>query len=86
MSISHYPASVWKDVGTDTLDGQVIDFTVKHLGLSHQCIFNIRHKILLAFQDIAASAPTILGQISELDETFALSTANCTIIDINRAE
>lgn len=72
MSMSHYPASVWKDVITDTLGGHAIDFTAERLGLSHQCVFNMRHKILLALQDIAASDPAILGQVSELDETFVL--------------
>ena len=72
MSMSHYPASVWKDVISDTIRGHAIDFTAARLGLSHQCVFNMRHKFLLALQDIAASDPTILGQVSELDETFVL--------------
>lgn len=72
MSMSHYPASVWKDVVTDTLDGHAIDFTAKRLGLSHQCVFNMRHKILLALQDMMASDPATLAQVSELDETFVL--------------
>ena len=72
MSMSHYPASVWKDVVTDTLGGHAIDFTAVRLGLSHQCVFNMRHKILLALQDIAGSDPAILGQVSELDETYVL--------------
>lgn len=72
MSMSHYPATVWKDVATSTLNGDALDFTAKHLGLSHQCVFNMRHKILLALQDITAADPVILGQVSELDETFVL--------------
>lgn len=72
MSMSHYPAAVWKDVVTATLDGDALDFTAKHLKLSHQCVFHMRHKILLALQDLIAADPVILGQVSELDETFVL--------------
>lgn len=62
MSMSHYPPTVWKEVIADTLGGNAIDYTAKRMGLSHQCVFNMRHKILLALQDIAASAPVILGR------------------------
>lgn len=74
MSMSHYPATVWKEVITDTLGGHALDYTAKRMSLSHQCVFNMRHKILLALQDIAASEPVILGQVSELDETFVLES------------
>ena len=72
MSMSHQPVSVWKEVLTDTINGDAIDYTAKCLGLSHQCVFNMRHKILLALQDIIDSDPVILEQVSELDETFVL--------------
>ena len=72
MSMSHYPAAVWKDVVTDTLDGDAIEHTAKRLDLSHQCVFHMRHKILLALEDLISADPVILGQVSELDETFVL--------------
>ena len=64
MSMSHYPAAVWKEVIADTLGGNAIDYTVKHRDLSHQCVFNMRQKILLAMQYIAYSDPVMLGQVS----------------------
>lgn len=72
MSMSHYPAIVWKGVITDTLLGNAIDYTAERLGLSHQCVFNMRHKILLSIQDMISANPVVLGQVSELDETFVL--------------
>lgn len=70
MSMSHFPATVWKEVISDTLLGNSIDYTAKRLEISHPCIFHMRHKVLLAFQDIISENPVILSQVSELDETF----------------
>lgn len=72
LSMSHSPASVWKKVISDTLQGNAIDYTADQLGLSHTCIFNMRHKFLLALQDIIVENPVILKQVSELDETYVL--------------
>ena len=72
MSMSHYPASVWKEVVADTMDGCSIDHTVERMKLSHQCVFNMRHKLLLAMQDMLSSSPVVLGKVSELDETYVL--------------
>lgn len=72
MSMSHSPASVWKEVISDTLDGDAIDYTAGRMGLSHGCVFNMRHKFLLALQDMATKDPVVLKEVSELDETFVL--------------
>ena len=70
MSGSHSPASVWKELISDTLKGDAIDYTAARLGLSHGGIFNMRHKFLLALQDMVTRYPVVLKQVSELDETF----------------
>lgn len=72
MSMSHYPASIWKEVISDTLAGDALDFTAKRLHLSHACIFDMRHKFLLALQDAVESDPVVLENVCELDETFVL--------------
>lgn len=72
MSGSHSPASVWKEIISDTLRGNALDYTAGYLGLSHGGVFNIRHKFLLALQDMIIQDPVVLKQVSELDETFVL--------------
>lgn len=72
MSMSHQPVSIWKEVISDTINGNAIDYTAKRLGLRHQCVFDMRHKILLALQDMIDSDPVVLEQVAELDETFVL--------------
>ena len=72
MSNSHFPAEVWGWVIEDTLHGDAIDFTAKRLGLYHQAVFDMRHKILLALLELPGVADVCLGDVSELDETFVL--------------
>lgn len=74
MSMSHYPANVWKEVITDTLRGNAIDYSVKRLGVSHQAVFDMRHKILLALQDLPETKNVCLSEVTELDETFVLES------------
>lgn len=56
----------------DTLHGNAIDFSARRLGLYHQAAFNMRHKILLALQEIPETANVCLEDVSEFDETFVL--------------
>lgn len=72
LSMSHSPASVWKEIISDTLRGGAIDHTAERLGFSHTGIFYMRHKFLLALRDVVSQDPVILKQVSELDETFVL--------------
>ncbi|MDE7203301.1 MAG: hypothetical protein K2O91_15695, partial [Lachnospiraceae bacterium] len=72
MSMSHQPVSIWKEVISDTINGNAIDYTAKRLCLRHQCVFDMRHKILLALQDMIDSDPVVLEQAADLDETFVL--------------
>lgn len=72
MSHSHFPADVWKEVIADTIHGNAIDYSAIRLGLYHQSVFDMRHKILLALQELPDIKNTLLGGVSELDETFVL--------------
>ena len=72
MANSHFPASVWKEMIADTLHSNAIDFSAKRLGLYHQAAFHMRHKILMALQDLPETADVCLGGVSEFDETFIL--------------
>ena len=72
MSNSHFPASIWKEMSTDTLHGNAIDYSARRLGLYHQAAFDMRHKILLALQQLPEATDVCLGEVSEFDETFVL--------------
>lgn len=74
MCMSHYDESIWHAVMRDTLEGHSMSFTEKHLGLSHQAVFHMRHKILIAMQDVMAEEPTRLNEVCELDETYVLES------------
>lgn len=56
----------------DTLHGNAIDFSARRLGLYHQAVFHMRHKILMALQELPETADVCLGDVSEFDETFVL--------------
>lgn len=72
MANSHYDRSVWIDFIRDTLYAEVLDRSAKKFGFSHQTAFNMRHKVLMALQDLLKQDPVSLSGISELDETFVL--------------
>ena len=74
MYNSHYGETVWKQVTQETIEGQSIDKTAKKLGLSHEAVFNMRHKILIAMEQAEAKEPTKLGELCELDETYVLES------------
>ena len=69
MSHSRQSATTWRAVIADTIYGRSIDFTAQQLSLSHQCVFDMRHKILTALEE---DAETVLGGVTELDETYVL--------------
>ncbi len=72
MACSHYNQSVWADFIRDTLYGETLDFSAKKYGFSHQTAFNMRHKVLMALQDLLENDPVLLSGIAECDETFVL--------------
>ena len=72
MSNSHFPAEAWREVIGDTVHGDAIDYTAKRIGCSHQAVFDMRHKVLLALQQLSEASGICLGEVSEFDETFVL--------------
>ncbi len=72
MACSHYNQSVWAEFIRDTLYGETLDFSAKKYGFSHQTAFNMRHKVLMALQDLIENDPVLLSGIVECDETFVL--------------
>ena len=71
---SHQPISVWRQFVADTLHLRPLDDSAQELNLSHQCAFDMRHKILFALQDLYQDNPTMLGEVTELDETYVLES------------
>lgn len=69
---SHFSRSIWADFIRDTLDGKTLDDSAEELGFSHQTAFNMRHKVLMAFQNMLEKEPVLLSGVAELDETFVL--------------
>lgn len=72
ISHSHYNRSVWADFIRDTLYGKTLDSSAKKFGFSHQTSFNMRHKVLMALQNLSENDPVFLSGIVEFDETFVL--------------
>ena len=74
MSRSHFSDSVWQEVIRDTVQGHAIDYSAKKLGINHRTVFDMRHKILLALQELPETEHILLGGVAELDETFVLES------------
>ncbi len=72
MSNSHYPKNVWDAAISYTLGGDSISFAADNLGMSHNAMFQMRHKILTALQETEEFRTVCLGDVAELDETFVL--------------
>lgn len=73
MENSRFSEDVWESLISDTLDGTVsMDSTAESLGMHHSTVFHLRHKILMALEQHFSDNPAVLGNISELDETYVL--------------
>lgn len=72
MAHSHYGQSIWVDFIRDTLYGKTLDDSAEEYNFSHQTAFNMRHKVLMALQDLSKDNPVLLSGISEFDETYVL--------------
>ena len=72
MSNLHFPEEIWREAIKETVHGNVIDYTAKRLGCSHQAVFDMRHKVLLALRQFPEVSEVGLGDVSEFDETFVL--------------
>lgn len=73
MSNSHFPAEAWREAIHDTVHGNAIDITAKKIGCSHQAVFDMRHKVLMALQQLPEINGVCLVEVSEFDETFVLN-------------
>lgn len=60
------------EMNKDTLHDNAIDYSPKRLGIYHQAAFDMRHKTLLALQELPEIADVCLGEVAEFDETFVL--------------
>ncbi len=56
----------------DTISGTALDECAAKYGFSHQTAFNMRHKMLIALQNMLEDEPTVLSGTVEFDETFVL--------------
>ena len=74
LSMSHFGMDVWQEFLRQTLEGCSLSYAEKTLGLTHQTAFNMRHKLLMAFEDFFVESPVVLGDVSEFDETFVLDS------------
>lgn len=72
MSNSHFLAEAWREVISDKVHGNAIDYTAQKIGCSHQAVFDMRHKVLMALQQLPETSGICLGEVSEFDETFVL--------------
>ena len=75
LSGSHYSSDVWKTVLADTLMGVSLDDTkdgldLQHIRISHTSLFFMRHKIMLALEDLQEISPAMVEEVVEADETY----------------
>jgi len=71
---SHSSATVWKQVISDTINGVPIDKTSDSLGLHHETVFNMRHKILYCVERSLIANPIEMAGVCEADETYVLES------------
>jgi len=74
MANSHQPREIWEAVIDDTLSGDAIDFTMKRPGLTHDLVFRMRHKFLIALAALLEEQCPCLQDVSEVDETYVLES------------
>lgn len=72
MAPSHQPREIWEEVITDTISSDAIDYSVKRLEISHNCVFYMRHKMLMALHDVLEEAVISLDEVTKVDEAFVL--------------
>ncbi|MCH4032938.1 MAG: IS1595 family transposase [Lachnospiraceae bacterium] len=70
LSGSHYSSDVWKTVLADTLMGVSLDDDLQHIRISHTSLFFMRHKIMLALEDLQEVSPAMVEEVVEADETY----------------
>jgi hypothetical protein len=68
---SHSGEAVWKQVIRDTVNGTPLEETAMSLGMSHQTVFHMRHKVLFCLEQGPEAA---LSGVCESDETYILES------------
>ena len=58
---SHFGLSIWSGFIQDTLCGKSLDSSATKYDFSHQTAFNMRHKVLMALQDLLQREPIVLS-------------------------
>jgi transposase-like protein len=71
---SHSGEAVWKQVIRDTVNGIPIDRTAANLGMGHETIFNMRHKVLFCLEQEKERTAAVLSGVLEADETYLLES------------
>ena len=74
MYHSHFDKLTWLEFIKDTVEGRSLDYSAHRLGFSHPTAFVMRQKLLMALEAIQDMEPIMLGDITELDETFVLDS------------
>lgn len=74
MRGSHYDRMTWCSLIEDTFNGESLDHSATRLGMTHRTVFNMRHKILIAMEELEKADPIILSNIQEFDETYVLES------------
>lgn len=74
VSHSHSSVTVWKAVIADTLNGVSIDETAASLGLHHETVFHMRHKVMNCMEQARMDSPKPLEGVCEADETYLLES------------
>ena len=66
MANSHYGRLIWTGFIRDTLYSETMDGSAERFGFSHQTAFNMRHKVLMALQDMLEKDPVSLSGMRNL--------------------
>jgi hypothetical protein len=72
MSQSYISEAVWRELISYTIQWNAIDYSTKKLDINHRTIFDMRHKLILALQELSETEHIPLDGVSELGEIFVL--------------
>jgi transposase-like protein len=73
-SNSHQSIGSWETVAMDTTGFVPLEKTAEKIGASVRTVHRMRHKILVGLRRQEEKSPTILGNTSEIDETYVLDS------------
>jgi transposase-like protein len=83
MQGSHYRKEIWEQAIRDTGVGKSLEKSAQELKITHNAMFNLRHKILLGMQDREKENPTVLNGVCEIDDAFVLESLKGTPVPGN---